>query len=64
MQAMTPANAIAGFRKAGVYPFNQAAIDVPSLDPAPTGNEGNDITLQEKSASSDDSAIPFAIKGN
>ena len=29
---MTPANAIAGFKKAGVCPFNRSAIHVPSVD--------------------------------
>ena len=61
MQAMTPANAIAGFRKAGIYTFNLAAIDVPFLDPAPTGNEDNDTILEEKVASSDDGAMPFTL---
>ena len=61
MQAMTPANAIAGFRKAGVYPFNRTAINVPSLDPAPTRNEGNETTVEEKGASSDDGAVPFTL---
>ncbi len=29
---MTPANAIAEWKQAGVYPFNQSAIEVPSFD--------------------------------
>ena len=32
VQAMTPKNAIAGFKKAGICPFNQSAIQVPSPD--------------------------------
>ena len=32
MRAVTPANVIAGFQKAGIYPFNPKAIKVPTGD--------------------------------
>ena len=53
MQVMTPASAIAGFKKAGVYPFNRGA-NVPSFHPPSAGAKGDDMALKDKGASSED----------
>ena len=49
MQAMNPANAMAGFRKAGVFPFNRKAINVhcPDTTPPVAGETDKERTLSE-----------------
>jgi len=42
LQALTPANIMAGFKKCGVHPFNRKAIPVPDPDDSSTGVEATE----------------------
>jgi len=44
LNAITPANVASGFRKTGVYPFNQYAISCVSASATPNGLEHENVS--------------------
>ena len=63
LNAVTPANICSGFKKAGVYPFNPDAVEVPESNSSESGSNSNSGDSGDGTSTSDNNGSSSSRSG-